>query len=552
MQHLKTDTLLYLPLGGVGEIGMNLSLYGCNGKWIIVDMGVSFGDETTPGIDVFMADPSWIVSRKKDLLAIILTHGHEDHLGAVAHLWTQLRCPVYATPFTAALLRNKLEEVGLKGSVPLHIVPLKGTVTLEPFIIEYITQTHSILEPNSLLIETHHGRILHTGDWKFDPHPLIGEVSDKSRLKEIGEEGLLALIGDSTNVFNKGHTGSESAVRESFLSLFGQYSGRIAVACFASNVARMESIAVAAAAHGRHVVLAGRSLWRVDKAARECGYLKTLPPFLEEKEAKTLPPDKVLYICTGSQGEPRAALARIASDNHPHIRLNDQDVVIFSSRIIPGNEKEIFRLQNRLASKGIDIITSHDHFVHVSGHPGRDEMKQLYELVKPKIAIPVHGEGRHLLEHADLARACHVKEVMVIGNGDLLRLSPGPAEIIEHISVGKIGIDGTRLISMESSLMRERQRIVQSGSAVITLAMNAIGKIIGEPQVTAPGLLDTDQECDDHTAVLNTVRSTVISLSLLARQNDDVVKDMIKQGVRSHFKQILGKKPFIDIHLIRL
>ena len=350
--------LVFLPLGGVGEIGMNLGLYGYDDKWLMVDLGITFGDETTPGIEVFMPDPAFIVERRKDLVGIVLTHGHEDHLGAVAHLWPQLRCPVYATPFSTSLLKGKLHEAGLQNEVLIHSVDVGETKKIGPFSVEWVRQTHSIPEPNSLAIKTPLGTVLHTGDWKFDPKPLIGGAADTARLESLGDAGVLAVVGDSTNVFNKGTTGSEAAVRESLIELFGKYKKRIAVACFATNVARVESIAVAAAAHGRHVALAGRSLWKIDKAARENGYLKDIPPFLDEHDAAHLAEEKVLYICTGSQGEPRAALARIASDNHPHVVLRKGDVAIFSSRVIPGNEKDIYKLQNQRSEEHTSELQS--------------------------------------------------------------------------------------------------------------------------------------------------------------------------------------------------
>ena len=552
MNHFRPEELLFLPLGGVGEIGMNLALYGYQGKWLMVDLGVSFGDESTPGVDVFMADPAYIAERHEDLVGIVLTHGHEDHLGAVGHLWPRLRCPVYATPFTASLLKSKLKEANLDGIVPVRVMPLQGKATIGPFEIEMVTQTHSIPEPNSLAIRTPLGTVLHTGDWKFDPRPLVGPVADTARLGRLGDDGVLAVVGDSTNVFNKGTTGSESAVRDSVTALLGRFQKRIAVACFATNVARLETMAVAAAAHGRHVALVGRSLWRIDKAARDNGYLKDLPPFLSEGDGAHLPEDKVLYVCTGSQGEPRAALTRIATGTHPHVTLNAGDAVIFSSRIIPGNEKPIYKLQNALARRGVEIVTEKDHFVHVSGHPGREEMSRLYGLVRPKIAVPVHGEVRHLQEHAQLARDLQIPEAVVITNGDMLRLAPGPAEIVDHVPTGRLAVDGTRLVSMGSEIMRERHRMVHNGGAVITVVLDRMGKLLGEPQVSAFGILDAEHEAEEHEAVLEAIRESIQSLATLARQNDDVVREAVRTGVRAHLKRTHGKKPLTDVHLVRV
>jgi ribonuclease J len=482
----------------------------------------------------------------------VLTHAHEDHLGAVAHLWPRLRCPVYASPFAASLLRTKLIEANLDGEVEVHVVPQGGRVQLGPFGVEFIRQTHSIPEPNSLAIDTPFGRVLHTGDWKFDPNPLIGASADVARLEALGDEGVLALIGDSTNVFKQGAAGSESEVRESLVELFGRYQRRIAVACFATNVARVESIAVAAAAHDRHVALVGRSLWRIDKAARENGYFKDLQPFLTEHDAAFLPEDKVVYICTGSQGEPRAALARIANDSHPHVTLGKGDVVIFSSRIIPGNEKSIFRLQNSLIRQGVEVVTEKDHFVHVSGHPGREEMTRLYGLVRPRICVPVHGEARHLQEHAQLARDCGVEQAIELQNGEMLKLAPGAVEIVNIVPIGRLAVDGSRLVTMDSVIMRDRHRMVHNGSAVVTIVLDRLGKLLGEPQISAHGLLDAEHEAEAHEAVVDSVREAIDELPRLARQDDGVVREAARLALRRHLKQSHGKKPLTDVHLVRV
>jgi len=552
MTQNNTDELLFLPLGGTGEIGMNLNLYGYRGKWLIVDCGVSFGDDSTPGVEVIMPDPAYIAERRKDLVGIVLTHAHEDHLGAVHWLWHKLRCPVYATPFAMALLKTKLHEANLQGQVELHEVPLGGKAKLGPFEVEFVTQTHSIPEPNSLLIRTALGTVLHTGDWKFDPTPLIGTVADYDKLQKAGDQGVLAVVGDSTNVFTKGTSGTELAVRDSMTKLLGQFSGKIAVACFATNVARVESIAKAAQANGRDVCLVGRSLWRIDEAARACGYLQDVPAFLTEHDAGYLPEDKVVYICTGSQGEPRAALARIASDNHPHVTLGKGDVVIFSSRIIPGNEKGIYRLQNSLARQGVEVITEKDHFVHVSGHPGRDEMSRLYELVRPTYAVPTHGETRHQQEHAALARDCGVERAIVIEDGDMLRLAPGEPEVVDHVVTGKLAVDGNRLVPFESEIMRSRHRMMHNGSAVVTVVLDKAGKLLGDPQVTALGLLDAEHEAEEHEAVVEAVRAAILELPPPLRKNDADVHEAARLAVRRHMKNSHGKKPLTDVHLVRV
>src|SRR6476660_9143364 len=453
------DALYFLPLGGSGEIGMNLNLYGYRGQWLILDCGVTFGeDEHQPGVDVIMADPAFIIERRDRLLGIVATHGHEDHIGAIPYLWPQLQCPVWATPFTAALLRAKLIESGLAGQVRITTVPMSGRFQIGPFDLELITLTHSIPEPNAVVIRTSAGTVLHTGDWKLDPEPLIGSPTDEDRLRAVGDEGVLAIVCDSTNALKPGSSGSEGELRQSLTELIGRYDERVAVACFASNVARLSTIARAARAHDRDVALVGRSLWRMDKAARENGYLADVPRFLTEDEAGYIPREKILLICTGSQGEPRAALARIAREDHPNIVLETGDVVIFSSRIIPGNEKAINRLQNALVRLGIEIVTEEDHFVHVSGHPARDELVRMYQMVRPKIAVPVHGEARHLIAHAQLAGECQVQQPLVIQNGDMVRLTATGAAVVDEVTVGRLASDGKGLLPLDGAALKDRRR----------------------------------------------------------------------------------------------
>jgi ribonuclease J len=549
---MRDGELYFVPLGGVGEIGMNLALYGYGDRWLMVDCGVSFGDETMPMVDVVMADPAWIEERRDKLVGLVLTHGHEDHLGAVQYLWERLRCPVWATPFSASILRGKLHETGLQSVVPLNVVELGGRISAGPFEIEMISITHSIPEPNLLAIRTPAGTVVHTGDWKFDPDPLLGLPTDTPALRRLGKEGVLALVGDSTNVFTKGHSGSESEVRGSLIELLGRFSGRIAVSCFATNVARVESIAIAARANDRDVALVGRSLWRIDKAARENGYLADLPPFLTEHDAGYLPKDKVVYICTGSQGEPRAALARIASGDHPHVSLGKGDVCIFSSRIIPGNEKDIFRLQNDLVRLGVEVVTEKDEFVHVSGHPAREEMEEMYRLLRPRIAVPVHGEARHLQEHARLARACGVEEAVEIANGAMLRLAPGPAEVVDHVPTAKLCVDGPRIVRLDSEILRNRRRMVFNGSAVVTVVLDGKGRLLGDPQLTALGLLDAAHEAEEHDAVVEAVREAVEELPHKARRDDGVVREAARLAVRRSLRDSHGKKPITDVHLVRV
>ena len=445
--------LFFVSLGGAGEIGMNLNLYGYAGDWLILDCGVTFGDDSQPGLEVVMPDPAFIVERRDRLLGIVATHAHEDHIGAIPYLWKELRCPVWATPFTASLLQAKLIEAGIADKVRINVVPMSGRFTIGPFDLELITLTHSIPEPNAVALRTPVGTVLHTGDWKFDPDPLIGSVADEAALRRLGDDGVLAMIGDSTNALRPGTSGSEADLRRSLIDLVGRYDARVAIACFASNVARLETIARAAAAHDREVALVGRSLWRIDKAARENGYLADLPRFLTEDEAGYIPRDKIVLICTGSQGEPRSALARIAREDHPNIVLETGDVVIFSSRIIPGNEKAINRLQNALVRLGVEIVTEEDHFVHVSGHPARDELVRMYQMVRPRVAIPVHGEARHLIAHANLANDCQVLQPLVVQNGDMVRLTPSGAAIVDEVPVGRLASDGKGLLPDRKSVV---------------------------------------------------------------------------------------------------
>ena len=546
------NELLFLPLGGAGEIGMNLNLFGHDGKWLMVDLGVTFGDDLAPGIEVVMPDPRFIVERRDRLAGLVLTHAHEDHIGAVPYLWPRLRCPIYATPFTASVLRQKLQEVGLAEEARITEVPLEGGFTVGPFAIELITLTHSIPEPNALVIRTAAGSVFHTGDWKFDPTPLIGEPADMAALRALGDQDILAMIGDSTNVFRHGESGSEAAVRESLIELVGRCDKRVAIACFASNVARLETVAVVAAANNRRAALVGRSLWRMYEAARENGYLTEIPPFLTEEEAGFLPREEVLLAVTGSQGEPRAALARIAAGDHPHIVLEPGDTVVFSSRIIPGNERAIARLHNALVHRGVEVISERDEFVHVSGHPARDELVRMYQLIRPRIAVPVHGEPRHLLEHAKLASECQVPETVVALNGDVVRLAPGRAEIIGAVPSGRLAADGTVLIPLDEPSVQMRRRLMFNGSAVATVALDGQGEMLAPPQVTLHGIADEAEEGDLARIVAAAVRSAVESLPRPRRRDDTEVREAARLAMRRTIRTVRGKKPPIDIHIVRL
>ena len=544
--------LFFVSLGGAGEIGMNLNLYGYAGDWLILDCGVTFGDDSQPGLEVVMPDPAFIVERRDRLLGIVATHAHEDHIGAIPYLWTQLRCPVWATPFTASLLRTKLVEASLADKVRINVVPMSGRFTVGPFDLELITLTHSIPEPNAVALRTPVGTVLHTGDWKFDPNPLIGSTSDEAALRRLGDDGVLAMIGDSTNALRPGTSGSEADLRQSLINLVGRYDARVAVACFASNVARLETIARAAAAHGREVALVGRSLWRIDKAARENGYLADLPRFLTEEEAGYLPRDKIVLICTGSQGEPRSALARIAREDHPNIVLETGDVVIFSSRIIPGNEKAINRLQNALVRLGVEIVTEEDHFVHVSGHPARDELVRMYQMVRPRVAIPVHGEARHLIAHAHLAEECQVQQPLVIQNGDMVRLTPSGAAIVDEVPVGRLASDGKGLLPLGGAALKDRRRIILNGSAVATLVVDRQGRLAAPPAISLLGLVEETAASAAVPFLCAAAQCALGDLPAVERRDDNVVRDAVRRAVRRQINERFGKRPLIEIHLVRI
>ncbi len=544
--------LYFVPLGGSGEIGLNLNLYGHAGKWLMVDLGVSFGDETTPGVDIILPDTAFIEERVEDLAGLVLTHAHEDHLGAVPYLWEDLRCPVYATAFTATFLRHKLREKGLEKKVQIIEVPLSGRFKIGPFDLEFITVTHSIPEPNALVIRTPAGTVLHSGDWKLDPDPVIGPTSDEATLKALGEQGVDVMVCDSTNALVPGVSGSEAAVRDSLRQLFSRYDQRIAVTCFASNVARLHSIALAAQANDRHVALVGRSLWRMDEVARANGYLTDLPPFVTERDAGFLPREKVVLVCTGSQGEPRAALARIAGGDHPEVVLDSGDVVIFSAREIPGNEKGIAKIQNALIRKGVEVVTADDAFVHVSGHPARDELVRMYQWVRPRLAIPVHGEQRHLRAHAQLAQECQVPNTLVPEDGMVIRLAPGPAQEVGRVPAGRLIIDGKRIVPFNGGALKMRQRMAASGACVVTLVMDGRGALLAAPKVTAMGLLEEDELEEELDDLSQRVRTAVESLSRGDRQDDASVKEAARLAVRRAFGSSQGRKPMTDVHLVRV
>ena len=544
------DELLFLALGGAGEIGMNLNLYGHAGKWLMVDLGIGFADEQALGVEVVMPDPAFIVERRAELVGIVLTHAHEDHLGAVADLWPRLKAPVYATPFAASVLRRKLTEAGLVNVVPVTEIPLGGRFDLAPFGLELITMTHSILEPNALAIRTPLGTVLHTGDWKIDPHPLLGELTDEATLRRVGEEGALAMVCDSTNVFVEGEAGSEATVRANLEKAVKAARGRVAVTCFASNLARVESAALAAVAAGRHPVLSGRALQRMVESAQECGYLLDFPECVPEQQAGYLPRDKVLFICTGSQGEPRAAMSKLAFGGHRDLVLEAGDTAIFSSRVIPGNERSVGRLHNALTERGIDVVTDGEVSLHVSGHPARDELTRLYQWVRPRIAVPVHGEVRHMVEHAALARHCQVPETVVAPNGSLVRLAPGPAAVIDHVPSGRLARDGDGVVPLDGAPLRERRKLLWNGAAAATLVIDRKGRAVAAPRVSLRGIDDADGDLSG--AIVAGLSEMLADLSGSERSDDARIEEAARQAVRRVVRAHLGKKPLTDVHIVRI
>ena len=547
------DALWYLSLGGSGEIGMNMSLYGTGGKWLMVDCGITFGDENTPGVEIIMPDIGFIAERRDDLVGMVITHGHEDHIGAIEHLWSQLQCPIYTTKFTAELIRNKLSRAdAIRNKVRIIELPLNGGFELGPFKAEFVSVTHSVPEANMLVIETQHGKVLHTGDWKFDPDPIVGTVTNDKRLKELGGEDLMAVVGDSTNALIEGHSGSERSVYNEFQTLFGTIKGRIVVSCFSSNVARMKSIVEAAKKHDRYVTLVGRSMWRNAEVAEECGYLPEFNDFLSENEAMLSPRDKIVFICTGCQAEPRSALWRIAMSDHPEVDLDPGDTVIFSSRDIPGNEKQISKLQNRLIERRLNIITSDDAYVHVSGHPAQEELTQLYQWTRPRLVIPVHGETRHQMEHARIATECQVPATLIPTNGQIIRLGPGIHEVVTEVPFGRIGMDGKVLRRLDHEAAKDRKKMSYNGAVAVTIVIDKGGRVLQDPQVSLMGLVDdnlSDTWAGDIVAV---VLDAIESMPKSTRTDDNAVRHIAAQSVRRMMQETHGKKPVTEVHVVRV
>lgn len=544
MAYMKPDDnrLLFLPIGGSGEIGMNLNLYGHKGKWLMVDCGMSFADTHLPGVDLIFPDPVFIEDEQEDLVGLVLTHGHEDHIGAVPYLWERFRCPVYATPFTAELVEDKLKEAGLFDQVELHIVDALETLELGPFKVRYVPLAHSIAEGHGLAIETSKGTIFHTGDWKLDDRPLIGPACPSPVLSELGDKGVLALVGDSTNVFNASESGSEAAVRESLKELVAGMKNRVVITTFASNVARLETIGEVAKSTGRRLVLLGRSMERVYKAAKATGYLTDFPPLVDEEDADYLPKDEVLIACTGCQGEPRAAIARIARDDHKNLQLSPGDNVVFSSKIIPGNEIVLGQLFNQLAIKHINVVTEKDAFIHVSGHPGRAELKRMYEWTKPFAVIPVHGEARHLQRHAAYARELGIKHTIVPKNGDIIEISKKGLKLVDEAPVGRLALDGNVIVSVADEAVADRRRASVNGFVTVSVVFDRDGTLAAEPLIAILGLPKQDDDVF-YDGMLDAIEDGLERMAKPSRLSDTMVEDVIRIAVRRFCRREVGKNP---------
>ena len=550
------ENLLFCPLGGSGEIGMNMNLYAYgneeNQKWIIVDMGVTFADDSVPGVDLIYPDAGFIIDKKDELLGIVLTHAHEDHIGSISHIWPKLKCKIYATPFTAVLIQEKFKEKKIDITNYLKIVELNSQIKLGPFEIDFVTLTHSILEPNGLSITTPEGVILHTGDWKVDPNPLIGNKVDEKKLRSIGEKGVIAMICDSTNVFSPGRAGSENDVRESLLKIISSQKKRVLVTSFASNVARMESIFYIAKQTKRNISLVGRSMNRIYKAAKQCGYLKDVIEPVDPRDANKISRERIIFLCTGSQGEPMGALNRIANEIHPDVNIESGDTVIFSSKIIPGNEKKLYALQNSIVKRNIDVITEENAFVHVSGHANREDLKDMYQWVKPKCVIPVHGEHRHMKEHISFAKEMQIPFNLKIENGDIIRISKDQKpEIIDQAPTGKIYLDGNVAVSLDSSSIKERKNISVNGLLEITLIISNNGKI-KKPIISFRGIPQDETSETFKFDLEDEITKTCKSFDVKNFKQEKNLIDAIKQNCRKIIKEKTGKRPFTNVNIARV
>ena len=537
--------LLFLALGGSGEIGMNVNLYGCQGKWLMVDCGITFGTPEYPGIDVILPDLQFIEERIDDLLGIVLTHGHEDHIGALPYLAGELDVPLYATPFTAGLIRGKLEEEGIEEKVELNVVDEEGPFNIGPFRITYTPLAHSIPEGNAVLIETPYGSVFHTGDWKLDDAPALGGASTAEELTAIGDKGVLALVCDSTNVFNPEASGSEAAVREGLDQVIGAAKGRVLVTTFASNAARLQTLGEVARDTGRELCVAGRSLDRILRVAKQTGYLRDFPDTVDFEAAMALPANKVLIVATGGQGEPRAALNRIAEGSHV-LKVHEGDTVVFSSRQIPGNEIAIGRIMNTLAAKGVELITDRQAFIHVSGHPGRPELAEMYKWIRPEIVVPVHGEVRHMYEQARFALEQGVPKSIRQVNGDIIRLAPNGPSKIGEAPVGRLVLDGDIILPADGTTITERRRVALYGQISAAVVIRN-GKLAGEPQIRLQGI-PVEEDREDFIAEASDAAREAVKKD--GKGDIERLRESIRLAVRRAAVRYTGKKPVVDVLII--
>lgn len=541
------DELLFLALGGSDEIGMNVNLYGCRSKWIMVDLGLTFGGAEYPGCELVLPDLEFIEKHRADLLGIVLTHGHEDHIGAIPYLAADLDVPLYATPFTATLIRGKLEEEGLAEEVELKVIPNGGSFALGPFGLRYVSLAHSIPDMSAVVIDTPYGRVFHTGDWKLDEDPVLGAAVNPADLKAIGDEGVFALVCDSTNAFNADDSGTEGSVRDGLMESVKAAKARVLVTSFASNAARLETLHQVAKATGRQLCVAGRSLDRIVRAAQANGLLKGFPQPMDFDAAMRLPPNQLMIVATGGQGEARAALARIAGDSHP-LKLDAGDTVIFSSKQIPGNEIAIGKIQNALARKEVIMVTEKQAHVHVSGHPGRPELKAMYDWLRPKLLVPVHGERRHMAEQARFGLSCGIPKALVQSNGDVVRLAPGGPAIVGHERTGRLVLDGDVILPADGSTINERRRIAQYGVIAVAVVLDGSGKLAADPEIRIQGVPVEE----DRDAFIREAEEAVEAVIDKGAANEDALREALRLGVRRVATEWTGKKPIVEIMLMRV
>ena len=551
MNFLK-DELIYIPLGGSGEIGMNVNLYHYKSDWLMIDLGISFGDGEIPGVDIILPDIRFAEQHKANIKAIILTHAHEDHFGAIPYLWDKLRVPIYGTAFTLNLLKRKLSDAKIIDDIPLHEIEYNVDYNFGAFTVEFVALTHSIPDPAAVILKTNKGNILHTGDWKLDDTPMLGKKTDIDRLQKIGDEGVLALIGDSTNSLVPGRTPSEAVAREGITKAIKRAQNTVAITCFASNIARIISIVAAAKANNRNVCVVGRSLHRAISAARDTGYLNDLPDFVSEGDVGLMPRKNLVIICTGSQGETRAALSKIATGMHENIKLQSGDTVIFSSRQIPGNENAIAKVQNSFLRQKINVVTDYDAPVHVSGHPARDELVDLYNIVRPKIAIPVHGTVRHLEAHARLAETCQISQVLIPENGNVISFKDYEAKLIDNVEVAQFTHEAGSVVDLQSEMLRSRRQMLWNGSVSVSVLLDQMGTLIQAPTVTQDGVCINEEEADYLADISMMVDTQLEKANINLLEDDSAIETMVIGKVKSATKTRFRIRPKVHMHVIRI